>query len=595
MKEFFRSFFASLLAIIVSGVLFVVFIIVLVMAVARSVTEKTAEPVSGDVLMIDLSKRIHEQGETDQLAALSDGPAYKAGLYDMLYALEQAKTDKGIKGVYLKLAPTPNGWAALQELRSALMDFKASGKFIYGYGENITQATYYVATACDSIFVNPVGSVDLKGFATSLAFFKGTLDKLELQPEIYYAGKFKSATEPFRADKMSEPNKLQIKAFQEGMWDQFLIAAAEHMGTNKDTVNQLAVSGAIQFPQDALKYGMVDGLRYRDEVERLLRRETGKAEKDDIDLVTINDYAGQVKETGTAGKESVIAVLCAEGDIVDGEQNDNFEIASVTLAQEIRKLRLKDKVKAVVLRVNSPGGSALASEVILRELTLLRAKKPLIVSMGNYAASGGYYISMAADSIFALPNTITGSIGVFGMMFNIDKMMKNKLGVTFDEVKNAPYADFPTATRPMTAEEGARMQRAIDTIYAQFKGHVAAGRKLSSEMVDSIAQGRVWTGTDALRIGLVDGLGGIDRAVESAAKLAKTGSSFRVVTYPEPADKLNGLLKRLNGNSQAKAAIKEALNDEAAPIYDWYAKLKSLRRMNGRAMMAMPFVMDMGE
>ncbi|GAA4463661.1 signal peptide peptidase SppA [Nemorincola caseinilytica] len=594
MKEFFRSFFASLLAIVVSGVLFVVFIVFLVVGAIRSVTDNEKEPVKGDVLLIDLTKKIHEQGETDQFASFSDGPAYKAGLYDITYALQEAGTDNSIKGVYLRLGPSANGWAALQELRNALKDFKRSGKFVYGYGENITQGAYFVASVCDSVFLNPSGSIDLKGMSTSLAFFKGTLDKLELQPEIYYAGKFKSATEPFRADRMSEPNKLQIRTFQDGMWDQFLLAAAEHMRTGKDTIHQLAVAGAIQFPQDAEKYGMVDGLRYRDQVERLIRKETGKSEKDDIEFIPINDYSGQVRETGTHGTKPVIGILCAEGDIVDGEQNNTWEIASVTMCNEIRKLRLNDNVKAVVLRVNSPGGSALASEVILRELSLLKAKKPLIVSMGNYAASGGYYIATAADSIFALPNTITGSIGVFGMLFNIDKMMNNKLGVTFDGVKNAPYADFPTATRPLTAEEGQRMQRTIDTIYAQFKGHVAAGRKLSGEMVDSIAQGRVWTGTDALRLGLVDRLGGLDMALESAAALAKLGN-YKVVTFPEPQDKLSSLMKRLGSNTETKTAIREALKEEAAPVYEWYSRLKSLQRMNGRAMMALPYTIDIGE
>lgn len=588
MKEFFRSFFASLLAIIVSGVLFVMVVVGLIVSVAKSVTEKEDKQITGDVIAIDITKSIHEQGETNPLAAFSESAAYKAGLYDMLHAISEAKFDDGIKGIYIKLGPTPNGWADLQELQNALVDFRKSGKFVYSYGENITQGAYYIATASDSIFVNPSGSIDLKGFASTLAFFKGTLDKLELEPEIFYAGKFKSATEPFRADKMSEPNRLQVKTFQDGMWNQFLKAAATYMHTSADTVHQLAVTGAIQFPSDALKYNMVAGLCYRDQVATTIRKKTGKSETEDIAFVSINEYADQAREKA-AGTQPRIAVLVAEGDIVDGEQNDSREIASVTLCEEIRKLRLNDKVKAVVLRVNSPGGSALASEVILRELTLLRAKKPLVVSMGNYAASGGYYISSHADSIFAMPNTITGSIGVFGMMFNIDKLMKNKLGVTFDQVKNAPYADFPTATRPLTADEAKMMQRSIDTIYAQFKGHVAEGRKLSAEMVDSIAQGRVWTGTDALKIGLVDGLGGIERAIKSAAAIAKLGA-YKVVLYPEPVDKLSTLMKRLDANTQTKAAIKEALADEVAPVYDWYSRVKSLQQMNGRAMMAMPFV-----
>ncbi len=591
MKEFFRSFFASLLAIIVSGILLVLFIVVLVTAAIKSVTEKENKKISGDVLVIDLTKRIHEQGETDPFAAFDDGPSYVAGVYDITHAIEYAKTDDDIDGIYLKLGPTPNGWATLQEVSYALHDFKESGKFIYAYGENITQGAYFAASAADSIFLNPAGNIELKGFATVLGFFKGTLDKLEIQPEIYYAGKFKSATEPFRADKMSEPNKLQIRAFQDGMWNEHLEAVSYFTQVGKDTVNQWAQAGVIQFPSDALRYRLVSGLLYQDQVEDIIRKMTGTKKGKDIAVVNINEYAESVKGTGKIG-EGRIAVLFAEGDIVDGELDGDHQIASKDLSEEIRKIRDNDRIKSVVLRVNSPGGSALASEVILRELTLLKAKKPLIVSMGNYAASGGYYISSQADSIFALPNTITGSIGVFGMLFNIENTMKDKLGVTFDGVKNAPYADFPTATRPLTAEEGRRMQASIDTIYMLFKGHVARGRRMSLEMVDSIAQGRVWTGTDALRLGLVDGLGDLNRAIESAAMKAKL-RSYKVVTYPEPTDKLSSLMRRFNANTESSAAVKAALKEHmGATGIDWLDKLRSLQRMNGRAMMAMPFTLN---
>jgi protease-4 len=589
MKEFFRSFFASLLAIFISGVLFIFILVIIVIGIARSVGENDNKKVVGDVIVIDLTRKINELGETNPFAAFSETSSYKAGLHDIISAIEHAKTDDDIEGIYLKLGPTSNGWATMQELQYALRDFKESGKFIYSYGEYITQGAYFAATASDSIFLNPSGAIDLKGFATVLGFFKGTLEKLEVEPEIFYAGKFKSATEPFRADRISDPNRLQIKAFQDGMWNEFLASASEYMHTGIDTIHQLALSGAIQFPEDAVKYGMVARLAYHDEVERLLRSKTGRTEKEGVKYVSINDYADAVKGNEATGSGK-IAVLFAEGEIVDGEQKDNIQIASKTLSEEIRKIRLNNKIKAVVLRVNSPGGSALASEVILRDLMLLQRKKPLIVSMGNYAASGGYYIACSADSIFALPNTITGSIGVFGMMFNVGKMMKNKLGVTFDDVKNAPYADFPTASRALTVDEGQRMQRSIDTIYARFKGRVAAGRRLAPEVVDSIAQGRVWTGSDALGIGLVDGLGGLDRAISSAA--AKAGmSSWKIVTYPEPTDKLSTLMKRFNESTETRLAIRSAIKEELGAGYEWYEKVKGLQQMNGKALMAMPFVL----
>ena len=444
-----------------------------------------------------------------------------------------------------------------------------------------------MATSADSIYLNPGGNIELKGFATVMPFFKGTLDKLELHPEIFYAGKFKSATEPFRADKISEPNRLQIMAYQAGLWGQFLESAAKYMHTDKAAVNDLAVKGSIQFPGDALKSNMVAGLLYWDQVEQRLRAKTGQKEGDDIRYVSMNDYAYHERGDDKISDQR-IAVIFAEGDIVDGEQNNEREIASRDMCEQIRKVATDDKIKAVVLRVNSPGGSALASEVILRELVLLKQKKHLIISMGDYAASGGYYISSMADSIFAMPNTITGSIGVFSILFSMDKLMKNKLGVTFDDVKNAPYADVPTTARPLTPDESKRMQNSVDTIYERFKNHVVEGRKLSLANVDSIAQGRVWTGTDALGIGLVDGLGGLDRAIHSAASMAKL-SSYKIVTYPEPYDKFNALLRRFGAKTDASVAVKAAMKEEMGEGYQWYEKVQTLRKVNGKAMMMMPF------
>lgn len=588
MKDFFKMFFASLLAMVIASVIVVGIIIAGIVGLSKSITEKENKIVSGNILKIDLTERIHEQGEKNSFAIFDKEEDYQGGLYDITKALAHAKTDAAVKGILLKLGPSPNGWATLQQLRNALVDFKSSNKFIYAYGENITQGAYFVASAADSIFVNPAGNIELKGFATVLAFFKGTLDKLELQPEIFYAGKFKSATEPFRAEKMSDPNRLQIQAFQRGFWNEFLSAAAQYTRTDSATINRLAVNGDIQFPADALKNKLVAGTLYWDQVEQRLRAKTGLDDKEEIKYISMNDYAGNHKNDGKIN-ENKVAIIFAEGEIKDGEQNRENEIASETFCETIRKVRDNDKIKSVVLRVNSPGGSALASEVILRELTLLKQKKHLVVSMGDYAASGGYYIACRADSIFAMPNTITGSIGVFSMLFSVDKLMKNKLGVTFDGVKNAPYADVPTGTRPMTPLEAQRMQNSVDVIYTLFKNHVAEGRKLSAADVDTISQGRVWTGTDAMDIGLVDGLGGIDRAVKSAASLAKL-TDYKVVTFPEPTDKLKNLMRRFKNNTEASTEIKKAIKEEMGAEYDWYEQLQGLRKMNGRAMMLMPFI-----
>lgn len=588
MKQFFKMFFASLLAIVVSAVILCVLFFAVVGMIAHSVTsQKKTEMQTGSVLELDLNKAYHEQGQSNSFAAFSDDPSYEPGLYDVTEAIAHAKADNNIKGVFIKLSPSPNGWATMQQLRVALADFKTSGKFIYAYGEDISQGAYYLASVADSVYLNPVGGIEIKGFATVMPFFKGTLDRLEVQPEIYYAGKFKSATEPFRADKMSEPNKLQITTYQQSFWRQFAMAVAEHAHTDTNTINQLAQTGAIQFPNDALKNKIVDGLLYWDQVEDRIRAKTGLKDTEAVKYVSMEHYASDVRADRKMNDQR-IAVLIAEGDIVDGGQAQDVQIASKDMVENIRKLAKNDHIKAVVLRVNSPGGSALASEVILRELELLKKKKPLIVSMGDYAASGGYYISSQADSIFAMPNTITGSIGVFSMMFNVEKLMNNKLGVTFDEVKTAPYADFPSGTRALTADEAQRMQNSVDTIYGIFKGHVATGRRLKPADVDSIAQGRVWTGSDALKIGLVDAMGNLNRAIQSAAAMAKI-KDYEVVTYPEPQDKLESLLRRFKGNVAA-AAMSASLKQELGADYQWYEKIKELRNMNGRAMMAMPFV-----
>ncbi len=593
MKQFFKMFFASLLAMIIAGVIVVGLIMGVVIGLvskASSSEGKEAKINASSILVVDVARKYHEQGMSNSFAALNNEAAYAAGLYDLTQAIEHAKTDDKIKAILIKLGGSPNGWATLQQLRMALADFKTSGKTIYAYGEGISQGAYYIASVADSIYLNPVGGIEIKGFATVMPFFKTTLEKLEVQPEIYYAGKFKSATEPFRADKISEPNRLQIQAYQHDLWSEFASAAAMHAHTDTATFNNWTATGAIQFPQDALKYKLVDGLLYWDEVEQRLRTKTGQKEKDELKYVSVDDYTSTVKAAVNELNENKIAILFAEGEISDGEADDDYEIGSKTLVESIRKLKNNDKIKAVVLRVNSPGGSGLASDVILRELDLLRKKKPVVVSMGDYAASGGYFIACHADSVFALPNTITGSIGVFSVLFNFEGLLKNKLGVSFDEVKTAPYADFPTATRPLTANEATRMQASIDTFYSMFKSRVSTGRKISVADVDSIAQGRVWTGKAALAIHLVDALGNLDRALVSASKLAKV-SDYRVVTYPEPGDKLDALMRRFKGN-RASAALSAAVQKELGTDYDWYKQVANLRKMNGKAMMAMPFLIS---
>lgn len=591
MKQFFKMFFASLLAMIVAGIIVVaVFVGLIIGAVNSAMSSKPKVDVAANsVLLIDMKTRFSEQARENSLAMLSGESGYNPGLYDVVRALDQAKDDKNIKGIVIKLSGTPNGWATLQQLRNAIKDFKSGGKFVYAYGENIPQSAYYVATVADSIFLNPVGDMELKGFATVLMFFKGTLEKLELEPEIFYAGKFKSATEPFRATEISPANREQIQEFQQDFWTEFVTAVAGRLKTDTAAVNLLARSGAIEFPKDALSNKLVDGLWYSDQVNDLLKQKTGTEEDKDVKLVSLDKYAQDLKKADR--KEDKIAILFAEGAIVDGESDGDGQVASADMLKTIREIRKNEKIKAVVLRVNSPGGSALASEVILRELQLLKKDKKLIVSMGDVAASGGYYISCYADSIFVMPTTITGSIGVFTMLFNTERLMKNKLGITFDKVKNAPYADFPNGYRALTAEEALRMQRSVDNIYNIFKGHVTKGRKMNADVVDSLAQGRVWSGSDAVSNGLADAYGDLDRSVASAAAMANI-SEYSVVTYPETVDEFEVLLKRMSGKDGMASAVKASIEKEINAEYPFIQQLKMLKNLNGVKMALMPFSLN---
>lgn len=600
MKQFFKMFFASLLAMIIAGVILTGIFIGSIMALFSSAKSTRSEMLVKErsVLEIYLDKGLHEQGESNSLAALTGGKAYSVGLYDVIKAIRHAATDDKIKGILIRTGGSPNAWASMQQLRTALQEFKTSKKFIYAYGEDISQRDYFVASIADSVFLNPAGDIDVKGLASQLTFFKGSLEKLGVEAEIFYAGKFKSATEPFRADKISDANRQQLMALQHDIWSEYLTAAAAHCKTDTAAVHQWAQQGAIRFPEDALSKKLVDGLWYFDEVEQLLLTRTGRdkektasQDKDEgektpkVAFVEVDDYSNSMPDDETESDDR-IAILFAEGDIVDGAGTD-YQVASESIVKDIRKVRDDKKVKAVVLRVNSPGGSARASEVILRELQLLRKKKPLIVSMGDVAASGGYYIACQADSIFALPTTITGSIGVFTMLFNVEPLMNNKLGITFDEVKNAPYADFPTGSRPLTADEQKLMQQGVDTIYALFKRRVAAGRKITEAEVDSIAQGRVWTGKTALQLKLVDGLGSMDRALKAAAALGKI-KDYEIVTYPDPVDRIQRLMRRF-GTASASATVRAAVQEELGVDYAWFLNLKKIQGMNGREQMLMPF------
>ncbi|NLR63196.1 signal peptide peptidase SppA [Chitinophaga varians] len=579
--RFFKTFLAALLAFIVfTGLCFIVLLAIIGKAISR-------EPVTvspNGVLTIQTSQAFQEQKIVNPVAAfMGDESSEIPGLFQAVRLIQHAATDDNIKGIYLKVDGNGNGFAGTEELRNAILRFRKSGKFVYAYGEVMTQQGYYLASAADKVYLNPKGGIDFAGFSTQLTFLKGTLEKLEIQPEIFYCGKFKSATEPLRESQMTDANRIQTNQFLSVLYGNYLNGIATARQLDTASLHGYANENLIREAPDALKYKLVDGLKYDDEVVSELKNKTGIKSDEDLNLVPFLKYNSAVT-LSNGGGEHKIAVIYAQGDIISGESDKQNVIASESYIHDIRKAREDKKVKAIVFRVNSGGGSALASEVIWRELSLAKKVKPVVVSMGDYAASGGYYISCMADSIFAQPNTLTGSIGVFGIMFNMENFFKNKLGVTFDGVKTAPYADLGTMSRPLNEVEKRFIQDGVDSIYASFKSRVVAGRKLNAAVVDSIAQGRVWSGTDALRLGLVDRIGGLNEALNCAARLAKV-SEYRMVEYPEIKDKLSRLLKNVGGEVQATMVKREM-----GVNYDLYQQLKAIQHIPGDVQAKLPFV-----
>jgi protease-4 len=579
MRGFFKTFFAVLLALIV----FVV-VVLFILVGAASTLISPAKPSVGAkaVLVVDLGQTYKEQTQDNPLSDLGSDDEYDVpGLYDVVRILRHAKDDSAIHGIYLKCNSDPNGFATNEEIRGALADFKKSGKFIYAYGDMIVQKAYYVAGVADKIYCNPKGDVEWKGFATEMMYLKGALDRLEIQPQIFYAGKFKSATEPLRENKMSDANRLQLTELLGDFYGRLLRSTALARGLDTALLRKYANENMIRSAKDALDYHLVDGLMYDDEVKDELR---GKLQVDKhayINFVPLGKYAKAVEFKAT-GKDK-ISLIYAEGDVVDGK-GEKEEIGADTYRWLIRKARFDKDVKAIVLRVNSGGGSSLASENIWREITLARKEKPVVISFGDVAASGAYYLSCNADSIFAMPGTITGSIGVFTIIPNLQGFFKDKLGVTFDGVKTAPEADELTITRPLTPTERTHIQSEIDTIYHTFKFRVAQGRGQSMTYIDSIAQGRVWSGTTGLSLGLVDRIGTLQDAIDCAARMGKT-SDYRLLEYPEP----KGFLDRIIGSYKRSASMKAMKEEMGEDGFRTYMTLKKVKSMVGTAQTRLPF------
>lgn len=575
MKQFFKFVLATIVGIILSTL---IIILVLVGLVAGASSEKSVQVDANSILHINIKYPISERTANNPLANLSflglDGDK-SIGLKDILANIKKAKTDNNIKGILLDESYMLSGQATTEEIRNALIDFKKSGKFIIAYAEVYTKGFYYLASVADKIYINPKGIFEFDGFSSQTMFFKGALDKLGIQAQVIRVGTYKSAVEPMILTKMSDANRLQVSSYVNSLYNHYLAGISKARHINKDSLFNYANQARIQQPEDALKLKLVDGLKYRDELLTQLKSKLGVKQKDDINSIEISDYtkAGNDDDTKEVSTNR-IAVVYASGEIASGEGNDN-SIGSETTSKALRKVRLDNKVKAVVLRVNSPGGSSLASDVIWREVMLTKKVKPIIVSMGDVAASGGYYISCAADSIFAQPNTITGSIGIFAILPNMQKLFNDKLGITFDGVKTGQYADLGNTSRPLTPAERQILQNQINHGYDDFTKAVAAGRHKTQAYINSIGQGRVWTGEQALKIGLVDRLGNIADAVKSAAKKAKI-KDYKLVAYPEQKSVLNRLGESFS--IQMKTRMLKSELGENYPVYEQIKNLTSTMR-----------------
>jgi protease IV len=578
MNSFLKTFLACFLAVLLFSVMSFFILIGYLTGLATKTKERTGAKA---VLVVDLAHVYPEISVQNPLTGFGEEQYDVPALYDVVRMIKHAKGDSAVKGIYLKCGMNMNGFGSSEEIRNALVDFKSSGKFIYAYADVISQSAYHVANVSTKIYCSPQGGVDWRGMSMKLFFMKDMLDRLDIEPQIFYAGKFKSATEPFREQKMTEPNRIQSSALLNDLYGHFLSLTAETRKIDTATLHRYANENLIQFASDALRYGLVDGLKYDDEVKEEIKGLVKVDRIDAINFVPLGKYAsaaGYKRE----GKDKV-AVIYAQGDIIDGK-GDQDMIGSETYRNLVRKARLDKTVKAIVFRINSGGGSAMASENIWRELSLAKKDKPVVISFGDVSASGGYYLSCNADSIFAQPNTITGSIGVFTLLPNMQDFFKNKLGVTFDGVKTSPDADILSITKPLTESQRKYFQREVDSIYHTFKSRVADGRKKSIEYIDSIGQGRVWSGTRGLELGLVDRIGGLQDAVECAARMAKV-TDYRLREYPDPKSILDLLFGSYGQNTKAKV-IKEELGEEGMRTYQ---TIRRVKRLLGVSQARIPF------
>lgn len=575
MKDFIKNVLATMVGMF--GFFIVMGVIGMMSIIGMIASANAAQNVEkNSVFVLNLSGTISEQGSENPLSMFTGDNSLNSGLNDILSSIKKAKANDDIKGIYIEAGALAANYATLQEIRNALADFRKSGKWIVAYGDFYTQGAYYVASVADKVYINPKGIVDWHGIGAQTMFYKDFMAKFGVKWEVVKVGTFKSATETFTEEKMSDANRLQTKTFIDGTWRNVCDAVSKSRGISVDSLNSYADSYlALQATETLVKAKMVDGMMYGDQVKDAVKKMMKLEKDDDIAQLTLNDMLN-VKDEKVEGSE--IAVYYAEGDIVQDPKaatmfgNNNY-IASRKVCKDLEDLMNDDDVKAVVVRINSGGGDAYASEQMWHQMSELRKVKPVVVSMGDYAASGAYYMSAPASWIVAQPNTLTGSIGIFAVIPDFSGLVTSKLGVRFDEVKTNRNSTFGNLmARPFNAEEKAMLQASVNRGYSLFRQRVADGRRLPVESVEKIAQGRVWLATDALNIKLVDQLGGIDDAVKKAAELAKL-KDYYTSDYPAAASWMDNLL---NSMSSSGTYLDEQLRQTLGDFYQPFTMLRSI-------------------
>ena len=581
MKDFIKFTFASLLGVVLAGVVFTILgIVTMVGMVASSDTETTVK--ENSIFVLDLNGTLSERVQENPFQQLM-GEGFSAyGLDDILTSIKKAKEHENIKGIYLQASTLESSFASLEEIRHALADFKESGKFIIAYADQYTQSMYYLASIADKVIVNPQGSISWHGLASQTIFFKDLLKNVGIDMQIFKVGTYKSAVEPFIATEMSDANREQVSVFLNSIWKRLLEDVSTSRNIPEETLN--AYADQVMDLKQAEEYvacGLVDTLMYKDGVLNYLKEISGREQDESLRILSLSEMKNVKRNTPKDKSGNMIAVYYAFGGIDDSTSSEEG-INSQKVIKDLRQLREDETIQAVVLRVNSPGGSAYGSEQIWHEIELLKAEKPVVVSMGDYAASGGYYISCNADCIVANPTTLTGSIGIFGMFPNMEGLLTDKLNLHFDLVKTNKFADMGDISRPFNADEKEAMQNYINNGYKLFVKRCADGRGMSTEAIEKIAEGRVWTGATAKELGLVDELGGLEKAIEIAAQKAEI-ENYSIINYPSKGNVFSSLLEQ-EKDDYINGQMKDALGE-----YYYYLQFVQNLKEADRIQARMPF------